>query len=104
MAFGAFLKGGLRDWQDLPFVLIYVPFAYAGAILFGIPLHLVFERRGWMSTALYAAAGGLVALIVAACVFVLMGTGAPFVLMEWLPVAAAGVISGLSFRALARRP
>jgi hypothetical protein len=78
--------------------LSYLPWAYAAAIVVGLPLHLWLRRsnRRWPW---YAVTGMTVAVIAGAIVGTLVG-GTPNV-SDWIAVAAAGFLGGLLFRDIA---
>jgi hypothetical protein len=82
--------------------VIYLPFAYAGAIICGLPVHLVLRRHGLTSWGYYAVCGVIIAAFVATVwlrtsQFSLWGDhGAS----DWPAISSAGLASALVFRAI----
>jgi hypothetical protein len=85
--------------SDFLLFVVYLPFAYAAALIVGVPVHLFLRRRGISAWWLYACLGGAAASLVSAVSIALM-PGLSASTSDWVAVCAAGVTSGLLFRAL----
>ena len=99
MCVGALMRGhGMTfEWDELLVMCgVYLPFAYAAALVIGLPLHIWMRRSyrdGWWG---YALAGGAIAYLVA-CI---PGLGTFATATDRIACALAGVLAGLSFRAI----
>ncbi len=97
MILGTIMRGWVPKLSDLPLVVVlYVPFGYVGALLLGLPIHMLLRRRGWTNWPTYAVLGSVIASLVAA-VPALTGGLEP-VATDWIAVVATGALAGLIFR------
>ena len=96
MMVGALFRGWKPAWGDLLILMIYVPFAYLGAIVCGLPLHFLLRRKRVTARSVYV----LLAIAIALLVWDLVALDHSSVPTDWLAVCVAGGVAGFLFRAI----
>ncbi len=97
MVMAALLRGWTLDGARVPFFLVHLSFAYAAALVFGLPLHLLLRRAGRDEPWIYGVLGCVIGAVVAATAEA-RTTLQP---ADWIASVLAGGLGGLMFRALA---
>lgn len=97
MVVAALLRGWTLDGSRMPFFLVHLSFAYAAALVFGLPLHLVLRRAGRSESWAYGVLGCAIGAVVAATAE-MRTTLLP---MDWIASVMAGGLGGILFRAIA---
>ena len=97
MVVAALLRGWTLDASRAPFFLVHLSFAYAAAVVFGLPAHLLLRRAGRGEPWLYGVLGCAIGAVVAATAE--MRT--TLVPADWIASVVAGGVGGVLFRAIA---
>ena len=99
MFVGATLGSRHTELTDFLLFVVYLPFAYAGAVLVGVPVHLFLRRRTVSAWWIYACLGGAAASLVTGITLALI-PDLTVLAADWAAVWLAGLTSGLLFRVL----
>jgi len=96
MAVAALARGWSLDGSHAMFFVVHQSFAYAAALVFGLPLHLLLRRAGRGAPWLYGVLGCAIGAGVAASAI----TRTTLLPVDWIGAVLAGGAGGGIFRAL----
>ena len=97
MVVAALARGWTLDGSRLGFFAVHLSFAYAAALVFGLPLHFLLRRARKDSLALYLVLGCVIGAGVAVSAWLRPATLLP---VDWIGSVAAGGAGGALFRAI----
>ena len=101
MVVAALARGWTLDGSRLPFFVVHLSFAYAAALVFGLPLHFLLRRAKRDSLALYIVLGCVIGAVVAVTAMLRPATLLP---VDWIGSVVAGGVGGGLFRAIVGPP